>query len=134
MKAVGEPGANNTWIALLVFLGGGLGAVARWSVGQWLSTYTIFNGFPWPTLFINMIGSFVLGLLGGLCQTRPLALAFLGVGVCGGFTTFSTFSVETVKLMEEGRVLAAGGYVTSSVAAAVVGAWIGRAISSLIHH
>jgi len=83
------------------------------------------NYFPWPTLSINVLGSFALGVLAVLCRERPAALLLLGTGVCGGFTTFSTFSLEAIVLIQEKRWLAVAGYATGSVVAAVLGAMAG---------
>lgn len=103
--------------AALVFLGGGAGAVLRYLVGRWLAS----PHFPWHTLGINVAGSFALGLLAGWHRDRLGVFALLGTGLCGGFTTFSTFSLETLLLMERGRPWAAAGYAGGSVAAGLVG-------------
>ncbi|POB12291.1 fluoride efflux transporter CrcB [Sulfobacillus sp. hq2] len=82
-----------------VFLGGFVGAVARFEAGQWIGQRTI-GPFPWGTFSINTVGSLFIGLL----FARPLApplLNLLDVGFTGAFTTFSTFSYETLRLMEE---------------------------------
>jgi CrcB protein len=104
----------------LVCVGGGLGAGLR---------FLVLLGFgrhaPWPTLAVNAAGSFALGLLVGCCRDRPAALALLGAGACGGFTTFSTFSLDALALLEKGRPAAATGYVLGSVAASLLGAAIG---------
>ncbi len=106
--------------ALAVFVGGGLGAVARFAVGRALPVPDA--GFPWPTFAINVAGSALLGVLVALCKDRPTLLLFLGTGVCGGFTTFSAFSVETVRLLEAHRpdlaLLYAGGSVAVALGAA----------------
>lgn len=83
------------------------------------------RSFPWATFGVNLAGSFLLGLLVIGLAHRPGWRALLGVGVCGGFTTFSTFSVETVHLIESERYAAAVGYVSGSVLAGIVGAWLG---------
>lgn len=109
--------------AVLVFVGGGLGAVLRWAVGTWAAGRGLT--FPWHTFAVNVAGSFALGVLAATCANRPAWLLFAGVGVCGGFTTFSTFSVETVRLIGADRPAAAAGYAVGSVLAAVFGAWAG---------
>ena len=106
----------------LVFLGGGSGAVARYWIGRGLA---VPGGFPWPTFGINVAGSFALGILAVLCKDRPGWFLLLGTGVCGGFTTFSTFSVEALRMLEADEYGSATGYVCGSVAAAIVGAWLG---------
>jgi fluoride exporter len=103
---------------LLVFLGGGLGSVARYGLSvlgmRWLG-----QGFPWPTLLINIAGSALMGLLTGWLAVQgsaPQALRlFIATGVLGGFTTFSTFSLETVLLYERGQVGLAVAYVAASI-------------------
>ena len=86
---------------LLVALGAAVGAVSRWLTDRFVqSRHTSF--FPWGTFTVNVLGSLVLGFLLGL-DTAPDLLLVLGTGFCGGFTTFSTFSFETVVLAGEGR-------------------------------
>jgi CrcB protein len=105
----------------LVVVGGGAGAGLRFLVGLRVPVAL----YPWHTLGINAAGSFALGLLAGACRDRPGWYALLGVGACGGFTTFSTFSLETLTLWDEGRGAKAAGYVAGSVAAALAGCWVG---------
>ena len=120
------PEATPGWPApLLVFLGGGLGAVLRYLLSAWLSGYEWGRSFPWATLLINVLGSFVLGLIAALLADRPGWKLFFGVGVCGGFTTFSTFSLDAWKLLESARYGAAAGYVLGSVVGGLLGAWVG---------
>jgi len=115
-----------TWkYAALVFLGGGLGTVGRWCVNRALVGTAWAQSFPWVTFGINVVGSFLLGLGLVAARGRPGWYALLGTGFCGGFTTFSTFSVELLKLMEDDRPAAAAGYAGGSVLAAVAGAWLG---------
>jgi CrcB protein len=101
---------------LLVALGGALGSVLRYALGRWA------GGQPVATLAINVAGSFALALVVRLFQEtagaeNPALVQLLGSGFCGGFTTFSTFEVETFRLLREGRALAAFAYVTVSVIA-----------------
>ena len=110
--------------ALVVFAGGGAGAVARFAVGRAVVPLLPAVGFPWHTFAINVAGSALLGVLVALCKDRPTLLLFLGTGVCGGFTTFSTFSVETVRLLEAHRPDLALLYAGASVAAAVGSAYL----------
>ena len=113
--------------SLLVFAGGGLGAVLRFWAGEWVRQFVWGRQFPWGTFGINVLGSFALGLIAAAWAGDEKGgwRALLGVGVCGGFTTFSTFSVETLQMVEQQRWAAAGGYVIGSVAAASLGAWAG---------
>jgi CrcB protein len=89
---------------LLVCVGAGAGSAARYATDQWVQTRWNHRGYwgrlPLGILLINLAGSFALGLLTGAAshQLGPLVLAFAGVGVCGGFTTFSTWAYDTIRL------------------------------------
>lgn len=112
---------------LWVALGGALGAVARFC----LSTVFFSPGqFPWTTLTINIAGSFGIGLLWGFGHQQvwfdQWGRYLLVVGLLGGFTTFSAFSLETVSLVEGGRVGGALGYALVSVIVCVLAAWAGQ--------
>jgi fluoride exporter len=112
--------------ALLVALGAAVGAPARWWLDQHLRRRACHD-FPWGTLLINVSGSFVLGVLLGVTTRRPDAalVALLGTGFCGGFTTFSSFGFETVRLAEDGELLPATANVVVSVALGLAAASIG---------
>lgn len=103
---------------LAVAAGGSLGSVARYLVGIGFGRL-LGPKFPWGTLFINITGSLLIGLFAGLFALRwnlPQALRiFLTVGICGGYTTFSTFSLDAYYLMERGELVAFGCYVIFSV-------------------
>lgn len=113
------------WIFILaVALGGALGSMARYLVG--IGSGKLFGlGFPWGTLIINIVGSMLIGAFAGMFAFKwdlPQALRiFLTVGICGGFTTFSTFSLDTYYLIERGELAAAGFYVGSSVVLSIIG-------------
>jgi CrcB protein len=103
---------------LSVAAGGAIGSVARYLVG--IGSGKMFGvNFPWGTLIINVTGSFLIGLFVGLFATKwdlPQAVRiFLIVGICGGYTTFSTFSLDSFYLMERGDAVAAGAYMIGSV-------------------
>ena len=112
----------------VVAIGGGGGAVLRYVLGGWISERA-GPGFPWGTLIINASGSFVLCLLATLALERfTLSRTWfvaLGIGFCGGYTTFSTFSYETLRLAAEGSWTRAGYNVIASVAAALLAGWLG---------
>lgn len=103
----------------LVFIGSGIGGLLRHGAGL---VFLRFLGpsFPYGTLMINVLGSALMGLIIGLFASiklnYPDARLFLTTGVIGGFTTFSTFSLDAVTLWERGEILAAFGYVLASVA------------------
>jgi len=120
---------------LIVAAGGAVGAGGRHLVN--LAALRIFGpGFPWATLVVNVVGSLAMGLfIGGLVKWGEAASAqslrlFVATGVLGGFTTFSAFSLDFAALWERGSVMAAFGYVLSSVAisllAVFAGLWIMR--------
>jgi len=110
---------------LLVMAGGALGAGARHLVGL-ASLRLLGPAFPWATLFVNIVGSGLMGvLIGWLTRAEPANAAslrlFLATGVLGGFTTFSTFSLDALTLWEAGRVAAAVTYVAASLALSLAG-------------
>jgi CrcB protein len=116
------------WIAVAV--GGAMGSVARF----WLaSAMTALTGprFPWGTLLINVLGSFVIGLVAGMTLTpvrvamNPDIRIFLMTGVCGGFTTFSAFSLQTLELLQNGDVVPAFGYAIGSVVLCLIATYCG---------
>ncbi len=104
---------------LLVALGGALGSMARYAAAAGVNRWAQ-SAFPWGTLFVNIIGSFLIGLimvwLLKMGAWRENARLLLVTGIMGGFTTFSSFSWETWKLIEEGRLVWALGNVLTSVA------------------
>jgi CrcB protein len=123
---------------LWVALGGAIGSVGRFAcsglAARWLGL-----GFPWGTLFVNVIGSLAIGLLVGLASPdgRPWlgseARAFVVVGVLGGFTTFSSFSLETLTLARGGAIGAAGAYIAASLLLCLTAAWLGFASAAMIN-
>jgi fluoride exporter len=119
---------------LLVALGGGLGAAARFGVS--LAMPVRGDGWPVATFLINVSGSLAIGLLAGWLATRgdagePWRL-FLGVGVLGGFTTFSAYSLETMRMIERNDWLGASTYSIGSVLAGLVAVAIGMMIAKRI--
>ena len=115
--------------ALFVFLGGGAGSVLRYLVGLWVGS----AAFPWATFAVNAVGSLAIGLFGGWAArfgwSDEMRL-LLTTGLCGGFTTFSTFSKESLALAEAGRWCAFAAYAIGSVAigiaAVALGYWAAR--------
>lgn len=120
-------------LALLVSVAAALGAVARYLIDQAV-TRRFATAFPAGTWVINITGSFVLGLLTGLAAHDGLAksvAAVVGTGVCGGYTTFSTFSYESVRLTEDGAGLIALWNITASLAAGLAAAAAGLGLALL---
>jgi CrcB protein len=92
---------------VLVAIGGGLGAAARYLAGLWIVA-RLGAGFPWGTFFVNVTGSFLIGIVLVLVEAGTLsaeARLFLAVGILGGYTTFSSFSYETLQLVNGGDVV-----------------------------
>jgi len=119
---------------LLVFLGGVVGAPARYLTDR-LVQRLHDSVFPWGTLAVNVIGSFVLGVLLGARDGLGLpaqAATLLGTGCCGAFTTFSTFGFETVRLLEEGSAGAAALNALGSVVLGVLAAAAALALVALL--
>ena len=116
---------------IIVFLGGGLGAALRHGVNI-AAARLLGNSFPWGTLTVNVVGSLIMGLLAGwfAFESAPSQhwRLFLTTGILGGFTTFSTFSLDTAVLYERGELGLAAIYVGASVVAGVVGLFGGLAV------
>jgi CrcB protein len=113
---------------LLVALGGGAGAVARYALG--VQTARLPGGWPWGTFIANVSGGVLMGVLAGWLAERGGADAerwrlLLGVGVLGGFTTFSAFSLETALMLERGAFPLAVGYAAGSVLLSVAAVFAG---------
>lgn len=115
------------WVAV----GGALGSVSRYAVGQWIPLRT----FPWATLTVNIIGSFLIGLLWSYFNDKWGANSsmklLLMTGICGGFTTFSALALENLELVHQGRYTTAILYIMLSLIAGLLavalGWWIGQA-------
>jgi CrcB protein len=120
---------------LIVFLGGGIGSALRHGVNL-AGARLAGTSFPYYTLFANITGSLVMGLLAGYFAFKggaPQHLRlFLTTGILGGYTTFSAFSLDAVLLYERGEIGAAAIYVLSSVALAILGLVVGLAIARQI--
>lgn len=123
---------------LYVGLGGALGSVARF----WFSALIANRygaSFPVGTLFVNVTGSFIIGIFAALSGpdgriiVSPAARAFFMIGVCGGYTTFSSFSLQTLSLANEGEWLRAGANILLSVFLCLVAVWLGTVTVSLFN-
>ncbi|MCX8491299.1 MAG: fluoride efflux transporter CrcB [Cyclobacteriaceae bacterium] len=103
---------------ILIFLGGGIGSVTRFSLSKWISSFHSHH-FPYGTLFVNVLACFALGALVGVADHKeiisPNARLFWTVGFCGGFSTFSTFSSETLTLIQTGFQFSSLVYVMASL-------------------
>lgn len=116
----------------LVFVGGGLGSVLRYSVGRAAATL-LGPAFPWGTLTVNAVGGLAAGIIFGWIVSRGAeggsAQLLLITGLLGGFTTFSAFSLDAVLMWQRGQQLAATAYVAASVLLAIAGVVIGLWVS-----
>lgn len=111
---------------LLVMVGGFFGAIVRFKLGEWIQTE---NGFPLGTFLINLIGCFLLGwfltFMSRRENSKPQLNLLIGTGFTGAFTTFSTFSVETIHLFQDGNILLGMLYTVSSIGFGLVLAYLG---------
>jgi CrcB protein len=115
---------------LAVAVAGAAGALTRWGLATWIGSR--FSGFPWGTLVVNVSGSFALGLLFILLTERTglsaAARTAITTGFLGAYTTFSTFSLETIRLLEDGAVGQAGLNVLASLLLGLGAAWLGMVL------
>jgi len=119
-------------IPVVVGVGGALGAVARWYATDWVRHLTGAQ-IPWGTMAVNVLGSLALGFLMVWLQARaPSAQVreLVGVGFLGSFTTFSTYSYETVAMARAGEIWRAGGYAIGSLALGIVAVVVGAALAT----
>ena len=120
----------------LVSIGGAIGAPSRLALSVLISRKMEYPAFPYATLTVNILGSFLLALLTWLAAGRfglsDSSRILLGTGVMGAFTTFSTFSVEAVLLMNQSRHVMAGIYVVGSVVLCVVAAYSGMHLARIV--
>jgi len=116
---------------VLVMLGGAIGSGARHWTGRWMLA-RLGPDFPYGTLTVNLVGGFAMGVLTGLLArvggNEPWRL-LLGVGVLGGYTTFSSLSLDVVTLAERGQMLTALGYVLLSVIGAILALFAGLLVT-----
>jgi CrcB protein len=129
---------NAMFNGLMIFLGGGLGSLARWLATD-LMTVKLGETFPWGTLAVNVTGSFLIGFVATLTGPEGRFIAppsfrqFFMIGVCGGYTTFSSFSLRTLNMAQDGEWLKAGANVGLSVILCLVGVWLGHAAALVIN-
>jgi CrcB protein len=125
------------WVAV----GSAIGGISRfWVSGIVTKRWSAAQVFPWDIILINLSGSFVIGVLaalttatGRLSTSRGFVLQFCMVGICGGYTTFSSFSLHTLRLARDGQWLWAGGNIVISVVACLIGVWLGFMLGQMIN-
>lgn len=120
---------------LWIFIGGGLGSIARFGLSGILARH-IGETFPWGTMLVNITGSFVIGFVDvfsgpeGRWFISASARLFLTAGICGGYTTFSSFSLQTLTLIRENEPGKAGMNVVLSVVSCLVAVWLGQLLAA----
>ena len=122
--------------ALAVAVGGAIGSVLRWATIV-LAAQRLGAGFPWGTAIVNVAGSFMIGAIaewstGGVLGVTPGVRLFVATGILGGFTTFSTFSLDALTLVRDGAPMVALGYAIGSVALGFTAAYGGAVAARLL--
>jgi CrcB protein len=122
---------------LWVAIGGALGSVGRFWLNGLISG-RFGETFPWGTMLVNITGSFIIGVIGALANpegrmdssSRAFVTQFIMIGICGGYTTFSSFSLQTLNLLRDREWLYAGGNVLLSVLLCMIAVWLGYALGT----
>ncbi len=120
---------------VLVFVGGGCGSVARFLCSGFFARQ-FGEAFPWGTLFVNVIGCFVVGVLAGLAvpegrwMISPSVRQFLVIGFCGGYTTFSSFSLQSLTLAQGGEWSHVAANIILSIVCCFIGVWLGYVLAN----
>ena len=123
---------------LLIALGGALGSVARFAISGFVANH-FGTTFPWGTFIINVTGSFIIGFYSTLTGPEGRVFAsgnsrqFFMTGICGGYTTFSSFSLQTLNLARDDEWLQAGSNVVGSVATCLVAVWLGHLAAAYLN-
>lgn len=124
---------------LAVMLGGAVGTALRLGLSNWFASH-YGETFPWGTLVVNITGCFLIGLFGaltgpdGVFLASPLSRQVVMIGVLGGYTTFSSFSLQTLNLFEGGEWIRAGWNILLSMLLCLVAVWLGQVMASFVHH
>lgn len=120
-------------IQLLIAVGGAIGALSRYEVGRLIQPAGA-GAFPWGTFAINVTGSFLLGFIYRYIDptASPQLRALYGVGFCGGFTTFSTFSYDAVRMLQDGQTGRAAMYIAGSVILCIAGTFAGITLGGAV--
>ena len=125
-------------VTVYVAAGGALGSALRYGLNRWL-TQLLGDALPWGTILINIAGSFVIGLFtalfaGAAGASTPVEIRlFVLVGVCGGYTTFSSFSLQTLTLLQTGQPVRAIVNVVASVVLCLLAVWLGHSAPAVLH-
>ena len=134
LKKQGIPYLCNMNQLLLIFIGGGLGSLTRFSLGKFIQE-NIDKTFPFGTLGVNILASIVLGIFVGMVEvkllTNPNYKSLIAVGFCGGFSTFSTFSNDTLQLIQNNRMLEAIMNILLNVVLCILATFGGIALAKI---
>jgi CrcB protein len=132
---LGPSAALYVWIAV----GSGIGGAARFWCTEMSARLLGGEAFPWGILLVNVAGSLVIGFFftysgpDGRLHVSTTTRQFVMTGLCGGYTTFSAFSLDTLNLMRDGRIFAAGANVVLSLALCLLFAWLGHALAARLN-
>jgi CrcB protein len=126
---------------LFVALGSALGGAGRFWIGGLVAERMTKTIFPWNTFAVNVTGSFIIGILGALTAAegklspnlRAFSIYFVMIGVCGGYTTFSSFSLQTLNLMRDGQWFYVFGNIIASVVLCLVAVWLGFLLGQILN-
>ncbi len=124
---------------LWIFIGGGIGSTARMAVSEMIARH-VGGSFPWGTLAVNLTGSLAIGFIASITApdnhwlTGDGARHFIMLGLLGGYTTFSSFSLQTLELLRDGDMPRAAGNVLLSVSLCLAGAWLGHTMAQAMNH
>lgn len=125
---------SHLWVAI----GGALGSLGRYWLSGWIAS-RFGETFPWGTMLVNISGSFAIGFFATFTAPDGRWLATPGfrqlfmIGICGGYTTFSSFSLQTLNLAEEGEWLSAAGNIVGSVVFCLVAVWLGHLCAATLN-
>jgi fluoride exporter len=135
VAAVRKTSGSDGALYIAVALGSAIGGTARWLVSEWMQAWAV-GGFPWGTLFVNVTGSFLIGFYAALTAPDGRLLAsprqrhFVIAGICGGYTTFSIFSLEALRMALAGNIALSGLHLSISLAAWLLAVWVGYALAT----
>ncbi len=127
---------------LVIGLGGALGSMLRFGVGTWIDSSVSKGGqiFPWGTIVVNITGCFIIGFIAtisaageGRAMISPLMRQFIMIGILGGYTTFSSFSLQTLTLAQDGQLGGAAANVLLSVVLCLLGVWLGAMLAGSLN-
>jgi CrcB protein len=126
---------------LIIGLGGALGSMLRFGLGGWIDSGAQKSGviFPWGTIIVNITGCFIIGFIysisasEGRLMLSSLTRQFIMIGILGGYTTFSSFSLQTLALAQDGQWWSAAANMALSVVLCLVGVWLGAALATMLN-